>query len=121
MSLVPVSRPASPELGRFLDRRADVARELRSLADALVSSPDGPLAAAEQSCATALRSYAEGLETGRFLVGVLGVAKAGKSTLLNALAGDDVSPIDVLVTTGVLHFVGWSEQPQCTVVSLSGR
>ncbi len=64
--------------------------------------------------------YAQNLMHSRFLLGVLGRFKSGKSTILNALAGQDISPMNTRISTGVLNFTYWNEQEECKVVYDSG-
>lgn len=64
--------------------------------------------------------YAETLKKSRFLVGVLGRFKSGKSTLLNALAGEDISPMNTRISTGVLNFTYWNDVEECKVQYDSG-
>ncbi|MBI4613034.1 MAG: dynamin family protein [Planctomycetes bacterium] len=66
-------------------------------------------------------AYAQNLKESRFLLGVLGRFKSGKSTLLNSLAQADVSPMDTRVTTGVLNFTSWASREECLVVYQDGR
>jgi GTPase SAR1 family protein len=61
---------------------------------------------------------------GRFLLAILGKAKRGKSTLLNAFLNrqdDLVAPIDKLPATSVISRFRWAEQEQATIHFLNGR
>lgn len=51
------------------------------------------------------RSVAERLDEGRFFVAVLGQFKRGKSTLINALAGEPLLPTGVAPVTSVVTIV----------------
>ncbi|MEK7487550.1 MAG: dynamin family protein, partial [Planctomycetota bacterium] len=67
-----------------------------------------------------LAQYTENLKNSRFLLGVLGRFKSGKSTLLNVLAGENLSPVNVRVSTGVLVYFSKSNQTECKVAFLDG-
>jgi len=66
-------------------------------------------------------AYADNLAESRFLLGVLGRFKSGKSTVINCLAQADVSPMDTRVTTGVLNFTSWAPRDECIVIFQDGR
>jgi GTPase SAR1 family protein len=55
------------------------------------------------------------LEATKFTVGVFGLIKRGKSTLLNALIGREVSSMHVTPETAVPVYVSYGDQPQATV------
>ncbi len=55
------------------------------------------------------------LEATQFTVGVFGLIKRGKSTLLNALIGREVSSMHVTPETAVPVYVSYGDQPQATV------
>jgi GTPase SAR1 family protein len=86
-----------------------LAATAREFAIAIVGRPE-----AER----ALR-VAERLEAGRFLVSVVGEFKRGKSTLINALVGDEVLPTGVLPLTAVATELVFGE-PGAFVVHLDG-
>jgi len=50
------------------------------------------------------------LKSGRFHMAVLGQFKRGKSTLLNALLGDDLLPTDILPVTAIPTFIEFAEE-----------
>ncbi len=50
------------------------------------------------------------LITGQFRLAVLGQFKRGKSTLLNALLGDQLLPTDILPVTAIPTFIGHGEE-----------
>lgn len=62
---------------------------------------------------------ADRLADGRFLICIAGEFKRGKSTLLNALLGEDVVPTGVLPLTAVATEVAYGE-PSATVEHLDG-
>ena len=65
--------------------------------------------------------YAANLMSAKFILGVLGRFKAGKSTLLNALAQENISPMDTRISTGVLNFTYRSEAEECVVLYDNGQ
>lgn len=67
-----------------------------------------------------LCSYIHNLKDSRFLLGVLGRFKSGKSTLLNALANCELSPVNVRVSTGVLAYFSRGEKENCKITFLDG-
>lgn len=52
---------------------------------------------------------------------VIGEVKSGKSTLINALVGHDVSPVNVLEATASIWEIGYAEQPVTTIVYKNGQ
>lgn len=78
------------------------------------------LSETEKNVLRNLYFYTLHLLNSKFLVGVMGRFKAGKSTLLNAVAGEDISPIDTRISTGVLLFTYHSEAEECFVRYDSG-
>lgn len=63
-------------------------------------------------------------EENRFLIAVLGKAKRGKSTLLNAMLGrhdDLVAPIDKLPASSAITRLVWAEREAATVFFRDGR
>lgn len=51
------------------------------------------------------------METNRYRVLIMGEAKKGKSTFLNALMGDELLPVDVNIATAQVFHIGRAEQP----------
>ncbi|MEX2217066.1 MAG: dynamin family protein [Phycisphaeraceae bacterium] len=65
-----------------------------------------------------------GLKSDRFCLAVLGKAKRGKSTLLNALLGrkdDNVAPVDKLPASSTISRIQWAETEDATVFFRDGR
>ncbi|NUM34944.1 MAG: dynamin family protein [Candidatus Brocadiae bacterium] len=79
------------------------------------------MAEAEKNVLKHLYFYSSHLQSSKFLLGVLGRFKSGKSTLLNAIAGEEISPMDTRISTGVLNFTFWQEKEECKVVFDSGQ
>ncbi len=79
------------------------------------------MAEAEKNVLKHLYFYSSHLQNSKFLLGVLGRFKSGKSTLLNAFAGEEISPMDTRISTGVLNFTSWQEKEECKVVFDSGQ
>src|SRR5437867_872781 len=64
------------------------------------------------------------LQSERFMLAVLGKAKRGKSTLINALLGrrdDLVAPIDKLPASSAISRFAWAEREGATVLFRDGR
>ena len=64
------------------------------------------------------------LKEGRFVIAVMGKAKRGKSTLLNALLGrrdDLLAPIDKLPASSAITRFRWAPREEVTVVLRDGR
>lgn len=79
------------------------------------------LSAAEKHLLVNLVKYMEDLRESRFTVGVLGRFKSGKSTILNALAERDCSPVNTRVTTGVLTLTARAAKARTWVRFLDGH
>lgn len=58
---------------------------------------------------------------GRFHLAVLGQFKRGKSTLLNALAGEPILPVGVVPLTAAPTFIQYGETPKVSVKYQDGR
>ncbi|MFT5223304.1 MAG: GTPase SAR1 family protein, partial [Glaciecola sp.] len=76
---------------------------------------------AESLITTELSLAARDLAQAQFTVGVFGLIKRGKSTLLNALIGREVSSMHVTPETAVPVYVGYAERPQAVVHFADGR
>lgn len=68
-----------------------------------------------------LRLLEQRLAEGRFHLAVLGQFKRGKSTLLNALLGDDLLPTDILPVTAIPTFILAGETVRVTVLFADQR
>lgn len=79
------------------------------------------LAAAEKHLLVNLVRYMDDLRESRFTVGVLGRFKSGKSTILNALAERDCSPVNTRVTTSVLTLTARAAKARTWVRFLDGH
>jgi hypothetical protein len=64
---------------------------------------------------------AEQIRANRFRVFVVGEFKRGKSTLLNAMLGDDVLPRKVTECTAVVTVINYGEAPQAQINFADGR
>lgn len=74
-------------------------------------------AASEQELAAALQR----LHSGHFTLAVVGEFKRGKSTLINALLGQDIFPADVLPTTATLNRLVYSLEKSVDLHYHDGR
>lgn len=63
----------------------------------------------------------ERLSCGRFHLAVLGQVKRGKSTLLNALLGEDILPSSVIPLTAIPTFIGYGKRRSVRVHYEDGR
>ena len=106
-------------LDDFVRRRQRGAELLHSLADTVeaLGQHDNTLSAP----AAYLRSTAERVEKGRFVVLLLGCFSSGKSTLLNALLGQPVLPVKVNPCTPILTEVVYADTPSVMVHDQSGN
>ena len=74
--------------------------------------------APEQNCIEELESR---LGSARFHLAVLGQFKRGKSTLLNALLGEEILPSAVIPVTSVPTFLSWGPERLVKVIFLDGH
>lgn len=70
--------------------------------------------------AQSIRETIEKSENDHFEVAIVGEFKRGKSTLINALLGQEVLPADVLPATATLNRVTYSEEPYVQVEYKNG-
>ncbi|MDX1660024.1 MAG: dynamin family protein [Nitriliruptorales bacterium] len=91
---------------RFQERRA-LDLEDSGLSDSLIA---GELALVRSE-----------LETTQFTVGLFGLIKRGKSTLLNALIGREVSAMHVTPETAVPVYVSYAQEPEAQVHFADGN
>lgn len=78
----------------------------------------------DATSADGIRQTIGQFENDRFMVAVLGKAKRGKSTLLNALLGrrdDLVAPIDKLPASSTITRLAWAPREKATVIFRDGR
>ncbi|GAB4459255.1 MAG: hypothetical protein OHK0029_21590 [Armatimonadaceae bacterium] len=94
------------------EERNDRAQELRSRVDVMLQAMNGA------ASRFGLPNAPEGTETARtrmlddqYTILVMGEAKRGKSTFLNALIGQDLLPTDVDIATNQVFHVQWAEHP----------
>ncbi len=77
-------------------------------------------AAGEQSISTAAREWGRKIEQNRFHLVVVGQFKRGKTSVLNALLGDEVLPVSVLPLTSVVTLLRYGERPSAVAHLASG-
>jgi predicted GTPase len=93
-----------PQLRRAVQNARTAIRLFRSVGQVDLAKP--------------LETLVETVEAERFVVGVIGATKRGKSTLINGLLGrgnDDCAPIARAPATNVISVFGRQEQPTCRV------
>ena len=105
-------------LDDFVRRRQRGADLLDALADALDTLG---LSSEFESQSSYLRSTADRVRQGRFVVLLLGCFSSGKSTLLNALLGQPVLPVKVNPCTAILTEVEFAEAPSVRLQHLDGQ
>jgi hypothetical protein len=105
------------ELGSFADYRRTVAR----LAEHLHQLRDSSAALGLDRSLGLIDEVLARLTEGRFTVAVVGEFRTGKSSLLNALLGDDVVPTDVVPTTAAVTRLTYGIQPRAVVHFTDGR
>jgi len=88
------------------------------LAQAIALAEHRRLGRAEH--ATALRALAKRLAEARLQVAVLGQFKRGKSSLLNALVGHAVMPVDVLPATAIPVFIAGGDRLHIRITTHNG-
>ena len=65
--------------------------------------------------AKAISKMQEHLKNHTFRVGIIGGGRRGKSTVINALLGEKIVPVDVLPTTAAIIRIVWGERPHAVV------
>jgi septin family protein len=91
------------ESAQALRRRLDTALQEMTSVGTRMGLPSAP----ESFEATRQR-----MQENAYTVLVMGEAKRGKSTLVNALMGQDLLPTDVDISTNQVFHVRWAEQPK---------
>src|ERR1700685_3658508 len=91
------------------------------LPDALTSALDELAGLADESDTAVLTALRERLRAARLRVLVVGEAKRGKSTLINALLGREVLPSGVTPLTAVATTVRYGNDPRAEVLFLDGH
>lgn len=69
---------------------------------------------------SAMRELYEDIESDFYTIVVVGEFKRGKSTLVNALLGTKLLPMDVLPETATINAISYQEEPQLTVLLRDG-
>jgi GTP-binding protein EngB required for normal cell division len=87
--------------------------------DGLAGRLDAELGSSENS--TELRRQASWLREGVFRVLVMGDFNRGKSTVLNALLGSNILPINATPTTAVITVIRFGPEPKVRVKFSNGR
>jgi len=90
----------------------EICGEIRSAIDILATAAN---CAEDDILQRSIQTFREDIESNKYTVVVLGEFKRGKSTLLNALLGQDVLPVDVTPTTATINVLRYSETPFLTV------
>src|SRR5712691_3520238 len=101
-------------------RQLDFA-ELRDQLQASLAHLAGVAEAGGHAAGRQARELANKLADERFVVVVAGEFKRGKSTLINALLGQEVLPTAVVPLTSIVTAVTWGSEPRAEVRFADGR
>ena len=90
---------------------------------AMISQTNESMASLSNVCKSlGMDDYARTLDLTRarmkekvFSVGIMGEFKRGKSTVINALLGQEIVPADILPTSATLNYIRWDAKPSVTV------
>lgn len=108
------------EKGQILNAMGDLER-----AWSMFQARQGGLVGADSAATSLIESELErlrrDLESTRFTVGLFGLIKRGKSTLLNALVGREVTSMHVTPETAVPVYVSYDDDPHALVHFADGR
>ena len=74
----------------------------------------------EQSMIVDLKELSEKLNSNRFYLVILGLFKRGKSSLINALIGQEIAPVAVTPTTAIITFFEHSATASAEVLFTNG-
>jgi predicted GTPase len=97
--------------------RLDIATKARAAAQWARENRD-------EEAAAAIEQEIEKLASGKFVLAIMGKAKRGKSTLINALLGrrdDVIAPIDKLPASSAISRFSWSADEKAMVTFRGGR
>ena len=67
------------------------------------------------------REAADRIKSHVFSVGIMGEFKRGKSTVINALLGEEIAPADVVPATAILNRITYGLNPKATIVYKDGH
>ena len=105
------------DYGSYAGYRETVQTLNKNLRSLLTLSEDIALV----NTANSIKETIEKSEADHFEVAIVGEFKRGKSTLINALLGQEVLPADVLPATATLNRVTYSQEPYVQVEYKDGR
>jgi len=113
------------KIGERMEQKAKVKNrsikgEISSLITEIIQALS-PLGSGFTSIVKQLTKLEQRLEQERFQLGVLGQFKRGKSTLLNALLGEEILPTSVLPLTAIPTFLSWGERRGAKVIFQDGK
>lgn len=96
------------QMRRFSERQGELARTICS-AEQLIELLDVP------HCVSRLRELSEKTASDSFKIMIVGAFKTGKSTLINALLGEEVLPAFATPTTAIINEVKYGETPRAVL------
>ena len=109
------------EKGQILAAMSDFERAWEMFQERNKDAVVGTDAAATSLIEGELERLRRDLQATRFTVGLFGLIKRGKSTLLNALVGREVSSMHVTPETAVPVYVSYHDEPHALVHFADGR
>jgi GTPase Era involved in 16S rRNA processing len=115
MSTTEINQERFKELAAFDRLRENIAGRMEKLASSLENSLGNSQGVED------LRRHATELRAGVFRVLVMGDFNRGKSTMLNAVLGSEVLPINATPTTAVITLIRYGEEPKVRVIMTDNR
>ena len=94
----------------------EIPRLIRTVADEVTILGDGGMPIVRR-----INKLGERLAEERLQLAVLGQFKRGKSTLLNALLGEEILPTSVLPLTAIPTYLNWGDTRKARVIFQDGR
>ncbi|MBQ3979228.1 MAG: dynamin family protein, partial [Lachnospiraceae bacterium] len=98
----------------------DLQSEKKNIADTLQELTEKEYVKKRSRIYQGMRSLQRDMEGDFYTVVVLGEFKRGKSTLVNALLGNGLLPMNVLPETATINAIMYAEEPRLSVMYRDG-